>query len=47
LQTHSHQLSFKTLNVDIPTSILVCAGCRRAYCSRRSLCAHCGSASVI
>lgn len=47
LADHAHRLSFKALSADIPTSVLICADCRRAYGSRHNHCSHCGSKSVI
>lgn len=49
LSAHAPLLTFLALNQDIPTSILICADCRRAYCSRKSACPHpgCGSTTII
>ena len=51
LKDHANQLSFKVLSVHIPlpTAVLICAECRRAYCSRKIACPYpnCGSADII
>lgn len=49
LSDHAPLLTFLALNQDIPTSVLICADCRRAYCSRKSACPYpgCGSTAII
>ncbi|OYW71937.1 MAG: hypothetical protein B7Z37_26410 [Verrucomicrobia bacterium 12-59-8] len=49
LSEHKSRLSFKVLNMHIPIDILICAACRRAYCSRKTACpyANCGSTEII
>lgn len=49
LSTQATLLTFLALNQDIPTSVLICAECRRAYCSRKTACPYldCGSNEII
>lgn len=48
VKEHSQRLSFLHLETDIPTptSVVICAECRQAYCGRRPSC-PCGHEGVI
>lgn len=49
MSSEAPSLTFLALNQDIPTDVLICADCRRAYCSRKTACPYpnCGSTDII
>lgn len=49
LSAQAPLLTFLALNQDIPTSVFICAECRRAYASRNNACPYpgCGSTEII